>query len=105
MEAHWVLVIMEERVPVEVEEVPVALEEPVKAKILVEAKVVYVVMDELAAADEEVLVADEDATPTETEDTTRASIEAPVHTDEAFPRGPSDRSMLTGYASHVAYRV
>ncbi|XP_058733134.1 protein MAIN-LIKE 1-like [Vicia villosa] len=29
----------------------------------------------------------------------------PIHSDGAFPIGPSDRSVLTGYADHVAYRI
>ncbi|XP_058741837.1 protein MAIN-LIKE 1-like [Vicia villosa] len=41
----------------------------------------------------------------DTDTTTGASTEPSVHTDEAFPRGPSDRSVLTGYADHVALRI
>ena len=34
---------------------------------------------------------------------TPASTKLTMHTDEAFPRGLIDRSMLTKYVDHVAY--
>ena len=59
-----------------------------------------------------ILVADEvsainlvPSATTDIEVTTPASTEPSVHTDEDFSEGPSDRSMLTEYADHVAYQL
>ncbi|XP_058768071.1 uncharacterized protein LOC131641778 [Vicia villosa] len=41
----------------------------------------------------------------DTDTTTSASTEPSVHTNGAFPGGPSNKSVLTEYADHVAYRI
>ncbi|XP_058776258.1 uncharacterized protein LOC131650568 [Vicia villosa] len=41
----------------------------------------------------------------DTDTTTVASMEPLVHTDGAFPGGPSNMSVLKRYADHVAYRI
>lgn len=48
-----------------------------------------------------------DLIPSVTTDTkvTAHSTEPYVHTDGGFPRGPIDRSLLTKYVNHVAYRL
>lgn len=38
-------------------------------------------------------------------ETAHASIDPFVHPGEGFPGGLSDRSVLTGYANHVAFRL
>ena len=41
----------------------------------------------------------------DTDTTNVASTEPSVCTNNVFPRGPSDRSVLTGLVDHVAYRI
>ncbi|XP_058755208.1 protein MAIN-LIKE 2-like [Vicia villosa] len=70
---------------------------------------VPVVDEEVARVEEQVTVADESVAEErvvhDTDTITYASTEPSVHTDEAFPGGPSDRSVLTGYDDHVAPRI
>ncbi|XP_058784748.1 protein MAIN-LIKE 1-like [Vicia villosa] len=68
------------------------------------------VVDEwMSRIEERVIVADEGVVEErvvhDTDTTTGASAEPLVHTNEAFPRGPSDRSVLTEYVDHVAFRI
>ncbi|XP_058786423.1 uncharacterized protein LOC131661034 [Vicia villosa] len=95
----------------------------VEAVVVAEVEVMPVVEEEVPVAKEEVVVAEEQVPRVEervavveegvakewvvhdTGTTTGASMEPSVHTDGAFPGGPSDRSVLTGYADHVTYRI
>ncbi|CAI8605610.1 unnamed protein product [Vicia faba] len=43
--------------------------------------------------------------PVDTDTATRASTKSSVYTDEGFSEGPSYRSVLTGFADNVAYRI
>lgn len=43
--------------------------------------------------------------PVEIEVTSSALTGPSIHMDEGFPDGPSDCSMLTRYADHVAFRL
>ena len=43
--------------------------------------------------------------PVQDIDTRTGPSELSVCTDGGFPGGPSDRSVLTGYTDHVAYRI
>ncbi|XP_058775602.1 uncharacterized protein LOC131649871 [Vicia villosa] len=106
--AASVSIIVEERAHVEAEPIAIIVEEvqvpiPVE-EVPVEAEQVHVDVEEVLVAAEQVSVVDEVATPIDIKATTRASAEASVYTNEAFPGGPSDRSVLTRYASHLAYK-
>ena len=46
-----------------------------------------------------------DVSPIDTNTMTRVSTEPSIYTYEAFPGGLSNRSVLTGFADHVAYRI
>ncbi|XP_058756320.1 protein MAIN-LIKE 1-like [Vicia villosa] len=75
---------------VELEQARIEPEVHVADEVVVEERVTVVV--------EEVVVHD-------TNTTTGASTKPSVHTDEAYPGGPSDKSILTAYADHVAFRI
>ncbi|XP_058783755.1 uncharacterized protein LOC131658484 [Vicia villosa] len=65
--------------------------------------------EEVPRVEEQVVVVEEGVVEErvvhDTDTTTGASTEPSVHTDGAFPGGPSERYILTGYADHVAYRI
>lgn len=48
---------------------------------------------------------DDDDIPTDRDTTAPASTKASVHTGRVFPKGNSDRSVLTEYADHVTYTL
>ncbi|MEM5332307.1 hypothetical protein VSR34_38415, partial [Paraburkholderia sp. JHI2823] len=71
-------------------------------KLLVEE---YIVDPVVHKVKQEVVVERiDEVSSTDTNTTTRASAEPSIHTDGGFPGGPSDKSMLTGFANHVSYR-
>ncbi|XP_058784083.1 uncharacterized protein LOC131658851 [Vicia villosa] len=71
---------------------------PEVGELVAIAEVPVPIAEEGVAEDPERLVLEIDTT-------TGASTEPLVHTDGAYYGGPSDRSVLTGYADHVAYRI
>lgn len=54
---------------------------------------------------EEALSAVDEISPDDTNATTHVSTTLPVHTDESFQRGPTDRSVLIKYVNHVTFRI
>lgn len=106
MEESIVVVVEKIHVLVVVEEVHVSVVSAeqlanVDEEVVMSAEQVLVADEEVVLLAEHVAVADGDATPINTEAATHASTEVSFHTNEAFPRGPSDQFVLTEYADRV----
>ncbi|CAI8588496.1 unnamed protein product [Vicia faba] len=69
------------------------------------AKIDPPIIDEVAATYPTPIVDEDTATGGDIEVTTPASIELSMPTDGEFSGGSSDRSVVTEYADHVAYRL
>ncbi|XP_058769030.1 protein MAIN-LIKE 1-like [Vicia villosa] len=93
-----------------------AVDEQVVQDDVAEVEAVAVAGEEVAVAEEQVPRVEERVAVVEeevveewvvhdTDTTPGASTEPSVYTDGAFPGGPFDKSVLTGYADHVAYRI
>ncbi|XP_058762512.1 protein MAIN-LIKE 1-like [Vicia villosa] len=94
----------------EVEEVAVVWEPTVaEDPVAVVEEQVPVADEEVPRVEERVALVEEGVAEVrvahDTDTTTGASTKASVHIDGGFPGGPSDRSVLTGYLDHVAYRI
>ncbi|XP_058783517.1 uncharacterized protein LOC131658212 [Vicia villosa] len=47
----------------------------------------------------------DEVSPSDIDATTHASTKPSIHTDGAYPGGPTDRSVLTRYADHITFRM
>ncbi|XP_058753983.1 uncharacterized protein LOC131627165 [Vicia villosa] len=98
---HWT-----GRVSTTVEE-PVAEDQVAKEQV-VDEPVVQVVVEPVVQEVQQTVVQDQVVQERVVQDidtTTCPSTEPSVRTDGGFPGGPSERSVLTRYADHVAYRI